>query len=125
METSNKPIVFRLFIFLIQWEASFGECPALVRVTQANRKQQLRGGAAGCGAESSLGPDGCLAGSVLDALSYTWLCGSLGAPSACAGVSASTGCCVPVFRATALRVGKSGTGEFQAGKVTQHGGRGE
>lgn len=91
-----------------------------MRVPQANRKQPLRGGAAGCGAESSPGLDGCLFGSALDALPYSWLCGPLGAALACAGVSAGAGCCVPVSRALALRVGKTGTGEFQAGRVTQH-----
>lgn len=122
MGTSSKPKLPRLFLQVIQWESRAGECPALVRVSQANRKQRLRGGAAGCGAESSPGLDGCLAGSVLDALPCAWLCGSLGVASACAGVSAPADCCVPVSRAVALRAGKTGTGEFQAWRVTQHGG---
>lgn len=56
METSNKPRLPRLFLLVTQWETSPAECSALVRVSQANRKQRLRGGAAGCGAESPPGP---------------------------------------------------------------------
>lgn len=48
-----------------QWETSPRECPALVRAPRANEKRRLRGGAARCGAESSPGLDGCLAGSAL------------------------------------------------------------
>lgn len=37
---------------------------------------------------------------------------------ACAGVSVLSGCCVPASRATVLRAGKMGTGEFRVGRVT-------
>lgn len=80
---------------------------------QTNRRRRLRGGAANCGAELSPSLDGGLAGSALDSLSHAWLCGCLGAALACAGISAPAGCCVPVFRAAALRARKTGTGECQ------------
>lgn len=112
MGISNTPGFPRLTLFVIQWETSPGECPALVRVRQTNRGRRLRGGAASCGAESSPSVDGGLAGSALDS-SHAWLCGCLGAALACAGISAPAGCCVPVFRAAALRARKTGTGECQ------------
>lgn len=102
----------RLTLFVIQWETRHGECPALVRVPQTNRGRRLRGGAASCGEESPPSVDGGLAGSALDS-SHAWLCGCLGAALACAGISAPAGCCVPVFRAAALRARKTGTGECQ------------
>lgn len=110
MGTSNTPGFPRLTLFVIQWETNFGECPALVRVPLTNRKRRLGGGAAGCGAEPFSGLDGCLAGSVLDWFSSAWPCGCLGAALACAGILASAGCYVPVFRAAALGARKTGTG---------------
>lgn len=66
MGMSNKPGGFpRPTLSVTQWETSPRECPALVRAPRANEKRRLRGGAARCGAESSPGLDGCLAGSAL------------------------------------------------------------